>query len=58
MFLPLKIINCCRVGSRGRDEGDYWEAPPAPESVASSQPLTLSVVGDFVDEDGNPCSNV
>ncbi|XP_037800878.1 uncharacterized protein LOC119595786 [Penaeus monodon] len=25
---------------------------------ASAQPPTLSMVGDFVDEDGNPCSNV
>ncbi|XP_045598639.1 uncharacterized protein [Procambarus clarkii] len=47
-----------RVVSRGREEGDYWEAPSTPESVSNVQQSSLSVVGDFVDEDGNPCSNV
>ncbi|XP_042238039.1 uncharacterized protein LOC121876741 isoform X2 [Homarus americanus] len=48
-----------RAGARGREEGDYWEAPPAAESVSTTtQQPSLSVVGDFVDEDGNPCSNV
>ncbi|KAK7070700.1 hypothetical protein SK128_028579 [Halocaridina rubra] len=52
-----------RVASRGHEEGDYWEAPSATESISSTQPTTtttasLSLVGDFVDEEGNPCSNV
>ncbi|XP_068248023.1 uncharacterized protein [Palaemon carinicauda] len=52
-----------RVASRGRDEGDYWEVPPpVPDSVTSTPQTaastTLSLVGDFVDEEGNPCSNV